>query len=578
MRLYSIKDSCDKIKPTSTETSTWQILQKPLVERIGGHRCRIRKSSFDYACGAWGHLKTASVPKILHSVPVSKSWCRNLLDSRTFTPPGGNQRYPLSPNSNNIIRTISKGKLSYGSQHVECVGESGRIDGNILPAVLTLDEYHIEVRQESFLLRNNEMESQSEHVKLPRTCTPTQAFCETQTGTYLWTPPSPQCDFEIVTTFNPRQEGSLLIDEISKVLINATERVSFPACGNREIFRTTYDQIYVMKGGEAIPGVRHLDPADVQMDAMVSSIASYTMFEAEKKIYAMTSSWQHSVCREKYTQEVDSPKRVAPGLFSLRRGDVLYTFKCPQQTAEILEADRCYTDIPLAGPEKLFVDPVSRTTKTHSAIIPCSKRLPMKVKTTTGWIELAPHIRRTTPPRESFPADDVIEEHEDLSQAGVYTRAELADWEALLAFPAYRDALVGEISLGSCRYNKDCSYPAIATAGSPAYDLRKLVDEEVADLNPLGSVREWIITHGAMLSALVLVLTALQWSMYVVLIVTALIREGPSQALAIAGIIFCSAPQTYGRVQRRRARLAQREAEEQRLMFPLQQPTAPHLQ
>ena len=109
----------------------------------------------------------------------------------------------------------------------------------------------------------------------------------------------------------------------------------------------------------------------------------------------------------------------------------------------------------------------------------------------------------------------------------------------------------------------------------PTYDLNQLIHQGIKDLDPWERLNEWILQKGSYLAALVLMLTAIQWGLNLILLATALIREGPAQALAIAGMICCSGPQTYGRVQRRHARQQQREAEEQRVLFPLQQPVVP---
>jgi hypothetical protein len=434
-----------------------------------------------------------------------------------------------------------------------------------------LDEYHIEVQREEFIVNHNEIESTSDHLKLPKSCPVTQNHCETGVGTYIWETPPARCDLEVVTPFRPRKERSLLIDEENKILVNITRRAVLPNCGDREIYSTTYQDILVMKGRDPIPGVPQMDPADVRMDSMISSISAYVMYRSEERMDAIAASWKHQVCKERFSQEVNQPQRLTPELFGLRRGDVYYVFQCPKKTADVLEADRCWHDIPIMDQDQVFVDPVSRILKPHSAEVPCSKRLPLKIKTTSQWVELLPHLRRVQAPLEAFPEDQEASVHEDLHHAGIYTEQELRDWETIINFPAYRDAILSEVSLGYCTYKQGCS-GSTTTVGVPSYNLEKLINSELESLDPWEQVKTWITQHGAYLSALVLILTLAQWSMYCILVTTALIREGPAQAMAIAGIIFCSAPQTYGRVQRRRVRLRQREAGE---LYPLQPPTAP---
>jgi hypothetical protein len=477
----------------------------------------------------------------------------------------------LTPEAKNIIRVESVGSLKINNQHVDCVGEQGRIDNHIMSNLMRLEEFHIILEPEEFLLHDGEVESSSDHVKLPKACPASKSFCETASGTYIWEMPKSHCDLELVTHFNPRRENNLLIDETSKILVNMTTKALFPNCGQREIYHTSYQDIYVVKGRNMITGVRRMHPADVRTDAMIASISAYVMFQAEEKIDLVAASWRHQICRDRFQHKADEPQQLNAELFGLRRGDIYYTFKCPKKTASILEADRCFQDIPITGSEKAFVDPITRLLKIHSPELPCSKRLPMKVKAQNQWIEISPHLRRVNPPEERFPTSELEDQHVDMGHSGIYTPQELEDWEVIVNFPNYRQALMTEITLGSCTFTGGCGMSS-ETVGVPSYDLQRLVNEGIQELSPWKQVETWIYANGSLLAALVLLLTALQWGLYLILVATAMVKEGPSSAIAVAGLICCSAPQTYGRVQRRQARLRKRETEE---LYPLQQPSAP---
>ena len=408
VKQYSLETSCRSLVPTPGATTVYQILQEPKVSRIKGTKCTIHRSTFYYSCGAWGHLKTATVPQILHTVQVSAEWCRSLSHSREFTPPGSTEKFTLSPDTTNVIRVETTGKIVLKEQAVACQGEPGRIEGNIMPSILELDEYHVSVMEESYLLHEGQVESLSDHLRLPANCLSTQTYCETSRGTYVWSLPGPRCNLELVSKFEPRQEGSLLIDEQNKILINVTRRAVMPACGLREIYHTELDGILVLKGADPILGVPNIDPGDIRTDTFVTSVSAYVMYSAENKIALISSSWRHQICRDRWSHRSNEPQRIAPDLWGMRRGDILYTFSCPVKTADISEADKCYDDIPIVSDPPLYVDPVSRLVRPFSAVVPCSKRLPMMIKTTVGWVELSPHLRRATPPRESFPVEDSV--------------------------------------------------------------------------------------------------------------------------------------------------------------------------
>ena len=83
---YALSEACDQLVPPPAPTEVYQVLQIPTVKRITGTRCTIKQSIFRYTCGSWGHLKTATVPQILHEVPVSAEWCRSMAHSTKCTP------------------------------------------------------------------------------------------------------------------------------------------------------------------------------------------------------------------------------------------------------------------------------------------------------------------------------------------------------------------------------------------------------------------------------------------------------------------------------------------------------------
>ena len=578
VKSYAIGEACEQLTPPPPVTEQWQLFQSPTVKRVTGTKCTIQKSTFFYTCGSWGHLKTATVPEILHVLPVSAEWCRSLAHTRQFVPPGSSETFTLRPDSVNVVKVETTGKILRQDQAVSCQGEPGRIEGSIMPSILILTEYHISISPEHYLIHEGQIESLSDHLRLPSNCAATQTYCETAGGTYIWTMPSSRCNLELISQFQPRQEGSLLIDEHSKVLVNLTQPAVMPACGPREFHHTEFSHVVALRGGDPIPGVKKVDPNDVRTDIFVSAVSAYTTYRLENKIAQIAASWRHQVCKQRWSQRSNEPQRLAPDLWGMRRGDILHTFRCVIKAAEISEEENCFHDIPIKSDPPVFVDPVSRIAKAHSATVPCSKRMPMMVRTKTQWVEISPHLRRATPPSSTFPDDEPGVEHEDVSHTGVYTAAELEDWSAITSFPSYETALVNEIALGSCSVTGKCSYrTSTANSGIPAYDLRRMLQKSIKSLDLWEKLNQWILAHGAYLAALVLILTAVSWALNLTLMAMALIREGPAQALAVASVLCCSGPQNYGRIQRRRIRQQQRETDE-RLLYPLQPANAPKIE
>ena len=208
----------------------------------------------------------------------------------------------------------------------------------------------------------------------------------------------------------------------------------------------------------------------------------------------------------------------------MRRGDLIYTFVCPTKTARIREATECFNDIPIESDPPIFVDPVSRTAKLHSAAVPCSKRMPMMIQTENQWVELSPHLRRATAPANTFPMDETNVEHEDVTHSGIYTAAELEEWNLITQYPSYQKALVNEIALGSCSVTGRCGYQSSSsTPGIQPYDLNQLLQKSIDSLDIWEQVDRWIMAKGAYLAALVLLLTMAQWLLNIILLSMALI-------------------------------------------------------
>ncbi|MCP3668379.1 MAG: hypothetical protein GY696_38820 [Gammaproteobacteria bacterium] len=127
---------------------------------------------------------------------------------------------------------------------------------------------------------------------------------------------------------------------------------------------------------------------------------------------------------------------------------MLYKFWCPNQTAEILELEDCWTDIPIQGGG--FVIPHNRLYTPHSSKIACSRFFPLTVQTTEGWVALRPHLTRQPEPAQ-LPNDQLWKaEIEEFSTVGLYSEKELEEWRRKMLFPSYKKATLGAVAYGNC--------------------------------------------------------------------------------------------------------------------------------
>ena len=103
LQSYDLHQSCDQRRPPPMKATPWIVAQKIQIQERRGWQCSITYSAFTYKCGVWGHLKTAQVPQIQHSMTVSAPWCRTLVTLRVFIPPGTTESITIQPNTVNII-------------------------------------------------------------------------------------------------------------------------------------------------------------------------------------------------------------------------------------------------------------------------------------------------------------------------------------------------------------------------------------------------------------------------------------------------------------------------------------------
>ena len=556
IKTYDYDNACRTVTPPLRKPEPFLLMQRIRVKTTTGFRCTVRVSKFRYSCGVWSHLKTADIPSILTNLEVSTSWCKALSRTRTFVPPGTSQSFNIRLDTTNIIPVQTRGELKIQDGSVSCTGEDGRIGVNVVKGLMENLEFHVTVTTESFTINGHTVNSDSDHIEMPRTCPSTSGACETGSGTFIWEIPVQACDLELVQHVNPQNMGEgIWLDEQNKLILNVTRKTYLHGCGQRDMYETTYEDVILVRGTTTPPGTRPVSPQDVKLDLQITSMAAYTSWRSETLHYEILRSWRHNSCRQDWRQEPGVPRQLEGNLYGLQRGGVIYTFQCQVKEAEIRESERCYADVPLATTPPTFMDPITRLMKTHSPAIKCNRQFPLKLKAGHQWIEILPHVRRAIPPLEKFPVvTENQENHEDMSHAGVYTNAETEAWEELLSFPSYHQALLNELTLGTCVGNQQCGIE-IPSSIAPAYDLANLI-KQMEEETLWGRINRWLLQNGALLSFIAILLIAGSWTINFIVLATALLREGPAHCIAVFVQLFCTGHTAYHRTARRRRRYA----------------------
>ena len=119
---------------------------------------------------------------------------------------------------------------------------------------------------------------------------------------------------------------------------------------------------------------------------------------------------------------------------------MLYKFSCPNKTAEILELEDCWTDIPIQGGG--FLSPHNRLYTPHSSKVACSRFFPLTVQTTDGWVALMPHLARQPEPVH-LPNEQLWKaETEDLEMASSIAPKSSRNGRERCYFPATKRPLL----------------------------------------------------------------------------------------------------------------------------------------
>ncbi|MCP3668298.1 MAG: hypothetical protein GY696_38390, partial [Gammaproteobacteria bacterium] len=85
------------------------------------------------------------------------------------------------------------------------------------------------------------------------------------------------------------------------------------------------------------------------MQSNTAMAFEYVAYQLNRQIEAATQTAGARVCKQQHETRDSTPVQIQPGLITSVHGDMLYKFSCPNKTAEVLELEDCWTDIPIQG-------------------------------------------------------------------------------------------------------------------------------------------------------------------------------------------------------------------------------------
>ena len=169
------------------------------------------------------------------------------------------------------------------------------------------------------------------------------------------------------------------------------------------------------------------------------------------------------------------------------------------------------------------------------------------------WIELNPIAKKIDEP-STIPSNILEYQHEDMSEGGLYTTAELESWKTHLAMPDYHDAISKSISYGVCVHDGKCK----SVSQIQPYDLGVIIplkDMIASDWNIWTELDAHIKTYGTYISLIVITWELVKLTSFLAVMILTFMQDGIEGSKAVLYMLVCRSRHVAERVRRRHRRL-----------------------
>ena len=554
IKTYKTNQMCKVGNKTDTTTHQFTILQDQDIQETTGFSCRVLRSTITEYCGSFSHNKLAKAPEIEVHHPLTIEQCHHMVNTQSFTTKEGKASIKIGVE--NLITSYDLGVIQVNADSISCKGQPAKFGSSIVNDILQVSQYKIVIQKEKFLIdhQRNQVEAAADHLMLP--CRPENRGCAVADRTFVWQLSESRCPLEKIRTVSMKEDNGYQIDETHKILLRKGTPVPSPrGCPTSTLYNTEYPNIYLSESRDW----PNLSGAELDMAEFVKARDNYLGFRLEEKITQEDGLLQSQVCKNSVKANNDELISLPEeGMFMKRNGDTYSVFKCKAKVGTLKSAETCHEDIPIEGG---FVKP-NRVLTSHSAPKPCNKHFGLKVLTLeNSWVEINPHIKATAEP-EDLPNQLNLNdfEHEDLSDGGLYTTAELDAWKRHIELSDYHMAISKSISYGVCTARGDCE----ANAGMPAYDLTNLYPDSIMDqYNPWNKADKWIQKWGTWISLMVILVETFHFVVWIVAIIYTMTYDGIIGLQAFLFLMCCKPMGTSSTVNRRHQRLNNRVEKKQ---------------
>ena len=569
IKRLNIYTACESENENESETEELAVLQQMRNQILKGHKCRITRSQWTLYCGAFSHEKFIKAPEIEIVQPLSASACENLINTNTFTSHYGTthgvalgEETVFSVNELGVTHTESSGK-------VWCKGQTMKLGDTVIDEVLVMSQYRIALEKEEFLTNPSpsqtvhQVEALFDHVKLPRSCTPAAGGCVANDWTYIWNPEPIKCKLMKVQQGVFTKENGFLVDHKLKLLFKITgENAGLPGCPPGKL-------MYTEQRGIVLSQNRDYKWIDRQIDLTLFTDQKddYIVYKLEQAAGKLKNNMNKKLCNNRYSTFTNGIVPMNEDRFAKRIGDILYTFTCPEKMGKIKPMhDTCVSKIPLES--GLYMDPTSRIASKHASKIECSNHFPLTILSEDGWVTVSDTIKPAIAPTDM----KLLKEktgHENMKTGGIYRHEALTQFEDILEYGSFHEAIIETLGYGICRKDGPCNAQntpgSIGISSAPVYDLQRLAEGIEEEMNFFKELDKWITRNGGYLALIVI----LGWSVQILIsggmVLMTLMKDGVAAALAAVYAVFCFLPNQVSKVSRaaqRRAAMAAAPPEE----------------
>ncbi len=207
----------------------YQVLQHVKVREAQGYSCELAVLQWSFRCGVWGHLKVTSVPTIQSPHKIDPEACRDLARTRLYELPGKMEPLAFQLNHPLFFTVDMVGALVNSQSGVGCEGEDLHFKGQLYCNKLVLQERRLLVKEETYVIEDVQVESQSDHLMLP--CPYTDLACVTGVATYVWEHLGWDCPLRLIRSIQPSLVmDAFLVDYQAQFFINRTGPISIVNC------------------------------------------------------------------------------------------------------------------------------------------------------------------------------------------------------------------------------------------------------------------------------------------------------------------------------------------------------------